>query len=77
METTTDETALVLGNDSQVFIALMTKLHDQDITEAEPRQWVKLLFYDHPTYNEGVKIAHPDTSGYFSLSTPIYRGEAI
>jgi STE24 endopeptidase len=67
METATDETALVLGNDSQVFIALMTKLHDQNLSEAEPSQWVKLLFYDHLTYNEGLKLVNPDTSGYFSL----------
>jgi hypothetical protein len=53
-----DETALALGNNPQAFIALMTKLTDQNLTEAEPIHWAKLLFYGHPTYNEGVKLAH-------------------
>ena len=59
---------MALSNNPQAFIALMTKLTDQNLTEAEPGQWAKLLFYDHPTYNERVKLAHPDMSGYFSLS---------
>jgi hypothetical protein len=49
---------LALSNNPQAFIALMTKLTDQNLTEVEPIQWAKLLFYDHPTYNEGVKLAH-------------------
>jgi STE24 endopeptidase len=48
---------------------LMTKLTDQNLTEAEPSQWAKLLFYDHPTYNERVKLAR----NYISRC----QGEAI
>jgi len=58
LETAADETALALSNNPQAFIGLMTKLTDQNLSEAEPGQWVKLLFYDHPTYNERIKLAH-------------------
>jgi STE24 endopeptidase len=58
IERAADETALALSNNPQAFIALMTKLTDQNLTEAEPSRWTKLLFYDHPTYNERVKLAH-------------------
>jgi len=72
IETAADGTALALSNNPRAFIALMTKLTDQNLTEAEPSQWVKLLFYDHPTYNETVKLAH---NYYISLAGQ--RGEAI
>lgn len=57
VEIAADETALALSNNPQAFVSLMTKLTDQNLTEAEPSQWAKLLFYDHPTYNERVKLA--------------------
>jgi STE24 endopeptidase len=58
IETAADETALVLSDNPQAFASLMTKLTDQNLNEAEPNKWVKLLFYDHPTYNERIKLAH-------------------
>ncbi len=42
----------------KAFIGLMTKLTNQNLTEAEPSHWAKLLFYDHPPYNDRVKLAH-------------------
>ncbi len=58
MELEADKTALELGNNPQAFVSLMTKLTDQNLSEAEPARWAKLLFYDHPTYNERVKLAY-------------------
>ena len=58
LEVAADETALTLTNKPQAFITLMTKLTDQNLAEAEPSRWTKLLFYDHPTYNERIKLAH-------------------
>jgi len=58
IETAADETAMVLSDNPQAFVSLMTKLTDQNLNEAEPSQWAKLLFYDHPTYNERIKLAH-------------------
>ena len=63
IETAADETALVLSDNPQAFVSLMTKLTDQNLNEAKPSQWAKLLFYDHPTYNERTKLAH----NYISL----------
>jgi Zn-dependent protease with chaperone function len=61
-ETAADETALALTNKPQAFITLMTKLTDQNLSEAEPGKWTKLLFYDHPTYNERIKLARSHIS---------------
>ena len=58
VEIAADETALALSNNPQAFVSLMTKLTDQNLTEAEPSQWARLLFFDHPAYNERVKLAH-------------------
>ncbi len=58
LERAADETALTLTNKPQAFITLMTKLTDQNLSEAEPGGWTILLFYDHPTYNERAKLAH-------------------
>ena len=58
IELAADKAALELSNNPQAFIDLMTKLTDQNLSEAEPSKWVKLLFYDHPTYNERIKLAH-------------------
>jgi STE24 endopeptidase len=58
LERAADETALTLTNKPQAFITLMTRLTDQNLSEAEPSEWTKFLFYDHPTYNERAKLAH-------------------
>jgi STE24 endopeptidase len=57
LELAADITALELSNNPQAFITLLTKLTDQNLQEAEPSRWVKLLFYDHPTYEERTKLA--------------------
>jgi len=56
VELAADKKALELSNNPGAFIALMAKLTDQNLQEAEPGRWTKLLFYDHPTYNERVKL---------------------
>lgn len=58
IELVADKTALELSNNPQAFVNLMTKLTDQNLQEAEPGRWAKLLFYDHPLYSERVKLAH-------------------
>jgi STE24 endopeptidase len=67
MELAADESALELGNNPRAFVSLMTKLTDQNLSEAEPARWAKLLFYDHPSYNERVKLAY--NQGQKSLSS--------
>jgi STE24 endopeptidase len=45
-----DEYALTLTNNPQGFTTMMTKLTNQNLSEAQPSRWVELLFYDHPPY---------------------------
>jgi len=58
LETAADETALDLTANPQAFITAMTKLTDQNLTEAQPSRWVEFLFYDHPPYTKRVNLAH-------------------
>lgn len=57
LELSADKTALQLTNNPQAFISAMTKLTDQNLTEAQPSRWVELLFYDHPPYTKRVNLA--------------------
>lgn len=52
-----DRAALQLSNNPQAFVSLMTKLTDQNLQQAEPGHWAKLLFHDHPSYRERVILA--------------------
>lgn len=57
-ELAADRTALELSDNPQAFVSLMTRLTDQNLQEAEPGRWAKILFYDHPLYRERVELAH-------------------
>lgn len=54
LERMADACALRLTGDAGAFISLMTKLANQNLNEADPGRWAKLLFYDHPPYRERV-----------------------
>jgi len=58
LETAADEYALRLTDDPKSFITTMTKLTDQNLSEAQPSRWVELLMYDHPSYVKRVEHAH-------------------
>jgi len=57
LETAADEYALRLTDDPKSFITTMTKLTDQNLSEAQPSRWVELLMYDHPSYTKRVEHA--------------------
>jgi STE24 endopeptidase len=57
LETVADEYALRLTDDPQSFVDTMTKLVDQNLSEAQPSRWVELLIYDHPCYYKRVEHA--------------------
>jgi len=61
LEVAADEYALRLTDNPKSFISTMTKLADQNLSEAQPSRWVELLLYDHPSYNKRVEHA-----GYYS-----------
>ncbi|MBA7503653.1 Protease HtpX [subsurface metagenome] len=58
IELAADKAALKLSDNPEGFINLMTKLTDQNLSEAEPVHWERVLFRDHPSYNERVKLAY-------------------
>lgn len=57
IESTVDEYALTLTNNPGGFTTLMSKLANQNLSEAKPARWVELLFYDHPPYFRRVERA--------------------
>ena len=57
IETAADAYALELTDDPDSFISAMTRLTDQNLTEAEPNRWLELLFHDHPSYRSRVELA--------------------
>ncbi|MBA7711139.1 Protease HtpX [subsurface metagenome] len=57
LETAADEYALRLTDDPKSFITTMTKLTDQNLSEAQPSRWVELLMHDHPSYTKRVEHA--------------------
>jgi STE24 endopeptidase len=64
-ELESDRAALELSNKPQAFVSLMTKLTDQNLQQAEPSRLTKLLFHNHPSYRERVKVA----SDYIDVGT--------
>ncbi|MBE0415696.1 MAG: M48 family metallopeptidase [Dehalococcoidia bacterium] len=56
-EGSADEYALALTDNPEGFITVMTKLTNQNLSEAQPSRWVELLFYDHPPYFKRVARA--------------------
>jgi len=57
LEAAADDYALRLTNHPKSFINTMTKLADQNLSEAQPSRWVELLLYDHPSYTKRVEHA--------------------
>ncbi len=50
LEGAADEYALALTDNPGGFTTMMTKLCDQNLSEAQPNRWVELFFYDHPPH---------------------------
>jgi STE24 endopeptidase len=57
LEAAADDYALRLTDSPESFINAMTKLADQNLSEAQPSRWVELLLYDHPSYWRRVEHA--------------------
>jgi len=64
LEVVADDYALRLTDNPKSFINTMTKLADQNLSEAQPSRWVELLIYDHPSYAKRVEHAR----GYLTHS---------
>ncbi|MDI6815047.1 MAG: M48 family metallopeptidase [Dehalococcoidales bacterium] len=70
LEVAADDYALRLTDNPKSFINTMTKLTDQNLSEAEPSRWVELLIYDHPSYSKRVEHAE-----YYSAHKPDQQSE--
>ena len=57
LETSADRYALTLAGDAGAFVNMMTKLANQNLSEATPSRWVEVMFYDHPPYWKRVENA--------------------
>lgn len=56
-EAKADAYALEMTDNPEAFMALMTRLADQNLSEAKPSPWVEAFFYDHPSYGKRVARA--------------------
>lgn len=57
LEVAADEYSLRLTDNPQSFIDAMSKLTDQNLSEAQPSRWVEILMDDHPSYNRRIEHA--------------------
>jgi len=57
IEVAADDYALRLTKDSESFISAMTRLTDQNLSEAQPSRWVEFLTHAHPCYTKRVEYA--------------------
>lgn len=57
IEQAADDYALRMTAKPKAFIQMMTRLTDQNLSEAQPSRWVELFFYEHPPYYKRVAKA--------------------
>jgi STE24 endopeptidase len=57
LESQADLYSLELTGNTRAFISAMSKLTDQNLSEANPPRWVEILMDDHPSYRQRVDMA--------------------
>lgn len=57
MERAADLYALRTTGKSQAFRSVMLKLAGQNLSEADPPAWVRVLFHSHPSVSERIRVA--------------------
>ncbi|MEW6034748.1 MAG: M48 family metallopeptidase, partial [Chloroflexota bacterium] len=57
LEGIADGWALRLTGNAAAFVRVMTKLANQNLSEADPSRLAEFLFYDHPPYHRRVEMA--------------------
>jgi STE24 endopeptidase len=62
-ESMADRYALETTRKSQAFAAAMTRLADQNLSEADPERWVEVLLYSHPAISRRVAMAKDFDAG--------------
>jgi STE24 endopeptidase len=62
-ESMADRYALETTRKSQAFATAMTRLADQNLSEADPERWVEVLLYSHPAISRRVAMAKDFDAG--------------
>lgn len=57
MERNADKAAIRTVGDKNVFISMMEKLSEQNLSEKKPPLLAKIFFYDHPPIEERIELA--------------------
>jgi STE24 endopeptidase len=65
-----DQFSLEMTGKPQAFISSMTRLANQNLSEAEPEPWVEVLFYSHPAIGKRIKRAQGFKSSLAEESAP-------
>jgi STE24 endopeptidase len=52
-----DEYALRATNKPAAFASAMTRLANQNLSDADPEAWVEFLLYSHPALSKRIKMA--------------------
>ena len=55
LETAADEYALSLTDAPEALLDMLTKLTNQNLSDATPSRWAEILFYGHPPYSKRVQ----------------------
>ncbi len=56
-ESLADRYALETTRKSEAFASAMTRLANQNLSEADPERWVEVLLYSHPAIGRRVAMA--------------------
>jgi len=65
-----DQFSLEMTGRPQAFISSMTKLANQNLSEAEPEPWAEFLLYSHPAIGKRIKRAQDFKSSLAEESAP-------
>ncbi len=65
-----DQFSLEMTGNPQAFISSMTKLANQNLSEAEPEPWAEFLLYSHPAIGKRIKRAQGFKSSLAEESAP-------
>jgi len=65
-----DQFSLEMTGKPQAFISSMTKLANQNLSEAEPEPWAEFLLYSHPAIGKRIKRAQGFKSSLAEESAP-------
>ncbi len=64
-----DEYALLATHKPQAFASAMTRLANQNLSDADPEPWVEFLLYSHPALSKRIAVAQNAMTGEKTIRT--------